>query len=172
MAIDENEMPILLDGQTLHKGENIFSRLWSHLLLEHPTNKFFPNAELQELVENIRKQKSGLLKAGGLAEMAAEQLSGQKKRFLETNLLAQQKILLGLLEWVESGAQATLAFKQKDSVQVKKEMLKSVNAFKLIREGQALATQTIFKDWYRGDRKMNLDRAEHITHEVHKLLNN
>ena len=35
-----------------------------------------------------------------------------------------------------------------------------------IRAGQALASRGQWKPWYRGDRKMNLGRAEDVTQNV------
>jgi hypothetical protein len=35
-----------------------------------------------------------------------------------------------------------------------------------IRAGQSLASRGQWKDWYRGDRKMNLAAAEKLTREV------
>jgi hypothetical protein len=126
--------------------------------------------QLNEWLDMVQRQRTGLQEAGRRAEDAVSMMDGQDRRFFEMNLMAQQKIILGLTSWVEAGIQATLAEHDGNRDDVRKHVRAAVEAFEMLRAGQQLAEQAHFEGWYRGDRKMNLQTSETATRRLHRAL--
>jgi hypothetical protein len=164
------DLPVLLDGQTLHRGERIFSKLWTHVLLDDPAHELDTDEELGESLSEVQEQIAGLEKAGTLGKVVRQNLTGDAKMFYEENFIAQWHILMGLEQWLEAGILATQAFKDNDRPELETQVNNAMEAFEMIRKGQALTSHGKWQGWYRGDRKMNLDRAGHITAELDRAL--
>ena len=143
-----------------------------HALIKDPATQLDDEKDLEHLIVSIRQQKANLIAAAEPEEQAHDALNGDAQWFFEVNYMTQRRIMLGLLEWVEHGAMATIHFQQGDLVKTRTDVDKAVAAFEMIRAGQSLSARGMWTDWYRGDRKMNLDRAEHMTLELQKALNN
>ncbi len=172
LSDNEQNLPFLLDGQTLHKGERLFSKLLTHVKIDNPVTTLYSPTELDSLIAAIERQKNGLVKAELLEKQVHDRLTGQEQRLFELNFMAQRRIMLGLLNWLQAGAEATIAFQEGNRQHGEQKIHRAIEAFEMIRDGQAFATQGLWKDWYYGDRKMNLGRAEHITREVARSLEN
>ena len=182
--IDERAgTPALLDGLTLHEGERLIARI-----LKPPSGtaappkapveslgRFMPGIRstgswpVPVLIERARTQRARLEKAAAAARAVALRLRPGGRAFFESNLVAQAGILAGLLAWTESVALAYQA-RDEDPKQAAAHLERALAAFRGIREAQALASRGPWKDWYRGDRKMNLNRAEKQTREAIALL--
>lgn len=156
-VVDETSgLPVLLDGQTLHAGERVFSRMLSPSRSDEPE-------DLNRLLALVQRQREAMEAAAAEAAAALASMKGTGRASFETNLVAQQKILLGLLRWLEAGIQAARAQSGAEAV---KQVQAALDGMKDARAGQALAARGAWKDWYRGDRKMNLDRAEALTRQL------
>lgn len=68
------------------------------------------------------------------------------------------------------GARAGRAQQQNAPGTVKTQFQAAMAGLATIRSGQALAAQGKWKDWYRGDRKMNLAAAEDLTRQLQAAL--
>jgi len=142
--------PALLDGLALHQGERIAQALLKGQPASAP-------------LDLIRQQLEALNLSIRLAEMARAKMSGAGREFFETNLLAQQRILCGILRWTEALALCAAA---KDRAEVARHLQAARDGIAEIRSGQALCTRGPWKNWYRGDRKMNINRAEQMTMQL------
>jgi hypothetical protein len=119
------------------------------------------------LLMHVLQQTDKLSRVEANVKNASTLLSGDTLTFLETNLLAQHKIMYGLSLWLELLLKAQLALEE-GNLQAGASHLSQAQAhFSLIREGQALGSRgEKWEQWYRGDRKMNLDAAEALTAEM------
>ena len=117
------------------------------------------------LLERVVSQKKGLLEADSLAQMVEQSL------FFKTDFVAHLKIILGLTAWLENSLKAKISAEKNDLVETKKYIQKGLEAFNLIKEGQQLKSQSEkWKNWYRGDKKMNLLSKEKLTEQVLEIL--
>jgi hypothetical protein len=150
---DARKTPALLDGLAMQAGTR---------LLESLAGGKKPTAAARWL-EQARRQRQGLEAAGREIDRAAARMDARARAFFDVNLAAQHKIMLGLTRWVEAAAEAVAA--QTPAARAGA-MAEAAKAFTVIRSGQALASTGEFRDWYRGDRKMNLDAAERLTRDA------
>jgi hypothetical protein len=182
--IDEQTgTPALLDGQTLAEGRRLLGQILKpeasppapSTPRSETLNRFFPamrpvgSWSVPELIERCRRQRLRMESALRLAASAANRLAGYRREFLESNLLAQGRILAGLLAWTESVA-AAWQQRETDPQAAAASLRRGLEAFRQIREAQALASRGRWRDWYRGDRKMNLGGAESQTWQALDLL--
>jgi hypothetical protein len=152
--VDEKKgTPQFLDGLALHAGTKVLTDLLAGKTDENAT----------ELLSRIRKQRAGLNEAGSIASEACAHMDAEGRHFFESNLISQQRILLGITKWLEAGLVASQASERGAKLSALKE---AQQALAIIRSGQALAARGEFRDWYRGDRKMNLAAAEQLTNRA------
>lgn len=117
---------------------------------------------------SVRRWGLSLL-AGAEIDSVLDQLDDAAKRLFENNLVAQYKILHGLLAWLEHCLEGGLALHKGQSADGAAKLREAKAAFAEIRQGQALASRGVWENWYRGDRKMNLGRAEDLTEKAIEL---
>ncbi len=153
-------LPVLLDGQILHAGQRVFSRLLSAVVVPSRSDE---TEDLNRLLSLVQRERAAMEAAAAEASAVRASLRGPGRALFETNLAAQQKILLGLLRWLEAGIRAARA---QSGAEALKYVEAALDGIKEVRGGQALASRGAWKDWYRGDRKMNLDRAEALTRQL------
>jgi hypothetical protein len=179
--------PILMDGQTNSLAAGILSELQLQLTdsIKYQVLLKKKNQETEEskwiksaigdmlsgdlshtaLLERVVSQKKGLLEADSLAQMVEQSL------FFKTDFVAHLKIILGLTAWLENSLKAKISAEKNDLVETKKYIRKGLEAFNLIKEGQQLKSQSEkWKNWYRGDKKMNLLSKEKLTEQVLEIL--
>jgi hypothetical protein len=179
--------PILMDGQTNSLAAGILSELQLQLTdsIKYQVLLKKKNQETEEskwiksaigdmlsgdlshtaLLERVVSQKKGLLEADSLAQMVEQSL------FFKTDFVAHLKIILGLTAWLENSLKAKISAEKNDLVETKKYIQKGLEAFNLIKEGQQLKSQSEkWKNWYRGDKKMNLLSKEKLTEQVLEIL--
>lgn len=173
-------IPSLLDGQTLHAGRRLLAEitdravLGSQLAAPRPGGKRLKvpgmsASEVAVLARKLRAQRERLERALNLAAPVASRLRSQHREFFESNLLAQAQILAGLCRWAEQIALARSSL-DSDRQAALDHLGQAVSSFEMVREGRSLASRGRWRDWYRGDRKMNLDRAEWETRQAIELL--
>jgi hypothetical protein len=175
--------PALLDGTTVSQGKRLMRRLLSRLNGEPdqvrnpgaaqpaPENlgRFLPNMPnpsaypIEELAELAGRQRRAVKAAGAQGDEALRRMLGANREFFENNFIAQQRMFAGLLGWLECAAQANLA---RDHSTLLEQVRRAAGYLAQVREAQALASRGRWKDWYRGDRKMNLAQAEQFTREA------
>lgn len=140
----------MLDGEWMHAGTRLAKALATRMEKGGASDgktasllkKLQPQVEMQHGVHFAANELVG-------------RLDGVAREFFETNLIAQNKIMLGLLRWVEHVAEADLALDDGDAAEVIRHIQATKEGTALIEAGKALASRGEFKDWYRGDRKMN-----------------
>ncbi len=176
--------PLLLDGLTLSTGKRFLNEV-NRMLASNSARAKLSQAKAEEwarqhipdmlageqdnplaLLSQMRKQRTAMEEVGKQANQIAEQLQGSSRLLLENNLIAQQKIMLGLVKWAEAAVSAALALEAGERVETQRRLAAAASAFAEIRAGQRLTTRGKWADWYRGDRKMNLPRAEELTRET------
>ena len=169
--------PDLLDGLALHEGERIVQAL----LKGNGDVLFTAAAESREfisrsfpqlrrtgeeppplLLRRVREQISRLDRALKIAEPL------KRDPFHSANLLGQARILRGICRWVEALAETSIAIREKRDP--KPHAAAALAAFDEVRAGQRLNTQGEWGQWYRGDKKMNLNRAEAWTRQFLEKL--
>jgi len=150
----------LLDGELVSAGTRVYSQVVSQAAKGEK-----PNApeRVRGLLASVESQRNALQKAGAGFDEILAKLSGDDRRFFETNLVAQHRIMTGLLDWVASACRASLALDKDDLHAAADHLAAGRDAMAVIRSGQALCSRGPWKDWYRGDRKMNLSAAEELT---------
>lgn len=125
---------------------------------------------LEEILHSVRQQLADLAKAQQVADEALTQLEGEAKTFFTANLLAQIEILSGLGVWLENCIQAKQATDAHDLQQTEVYLQQALAACTKMQKGQQLAAQGKWADWYRGDKKMNLQDVAQKTKEVLDVL--
>jgi hypothetical protein len=153
-----------MDGEILHLGERVTRLLGQRLaegqpLVNHPER-------VREKLARIERQLADVLAAGREADEVLARLEGADRRFFEANFVAQQQILVGLLEWTGHTLRAALALAEKGTDEAVEELQAALAAMERIARAQALATRGRWQHWYRGDKKMNLPRAREMTEKL------
>jgi hypothetical protein len=180
--------PLLLDGLTLGMGTRFLGEVkriseagGSGAKLSTPRAAEWARQHIPDMVageqddprrllQRMQEQRAALEEAGRTAAVVAAQLRGESRLFFENNLLAQQRIMLGLVKWADAAVRAGLAAEAGDRAEGGRQLQAALDAFAEIRAAQALTTRGKWADWYRGDRKMNLARAEELTRQVAALF--
>lgn len=186
---NQTGIPVLLDGQTLALGKRFLGEVekiaaagfkdtrlnklqTADWIRQHIPDMFAGNeADPRQLLAQLQTQRVRLEQTGNSAAVVSPQLSGTPKDFFTTNLIAQQQIVLGLVKWAEAAVQAALAAEVGKRDECGTHLQTAINAFAEIRSGQALAARGEWADWYRGDRKMNLNQAEALTRRLAQQIN-
>lgn len=150
----------LLDGELVSAGTRVYSQVVAQAAKSEKLND---PERVRELLGSVETQRNSLQKAGADFEAILAKLSSDDRRIFETNLVAQHRIMTGLLDWVASACRASLALDQNDWKAAADHLAAGRDAMTMIRSGQALCSRGSWKDWYRGDRKMNLSAAEELT---------
>lgn len=120
------------------------------------------------LLRKLQPQMEGQQGVGLAASEVAAGLEGVAREFFENNLIAQHRIFLGLLRWVEHVAEADLALDAGELEEAIRHLQATKEATALIDSGKALASRGEFEDWYRGDRKMNCDQLKEWSAKLEK----
>ena len=147
LADPETGKRAMLDGEWMHAATRLAKSLATRLEKGGKSD-----GKTAGLLKKLRPQHRQVEQA---AQCGADrgQARRQSRELFENNLMAQHKILLGLLRWVDHVAEAGLAL---DERQVAVPALQAhEGSAALIDAGKALASRGEFQDWYRGDRKMN-----------------
>jgi len=148
----------MLDGEWKAAGARLATALLARLEKGGKSS-----GTAKELLNKLRPQLETQYRVGREARELLPRLDGEAREFFENNLVAQHKIMLGLLQFAESVAQADLALDAGDVEEVKRHIQATKEATALIEAGKALASRGEFKDWYRGDRKMNCAQLNELS---------
>jgi len=152
----------LLDGECVHTGVRLAKTLAARLEKGgKPGGK--SDGKTAGLLKRVQVQRAQVEQAGAEAESIAARLDGSSRALFESNYLAQHKIMLGLLRWVEHVAEASSALDAGDRPAVSRHVQALREPLALIDAGKSLASRGEFQDWYRGDRKMNLPQLSEWT---------
>jgi len=174
--------PDLLDGIALHEGERIIGALLSRKnesLYTASKRESFDGAarSFNHLRSNGEEAPPALLKrlerqiANLDAVLAdASRLPLADRELFDANLVGQARILRGICQWTAALARTSSALKSGSADQAKRHAREAMEAFSEIRAGQSLNTHGQWADWYRGDRKMNLNRALDQTRKLAEVL--
>lgn len=167
---DENTRH-LLDGEIVNKGKRHLAQVLKSL--EAGDRRIFESPEnVERLVADLRQHRQSIEAAGAEADAVLAGLAGDDRRFFQVNFVVQQQILLGLIEWFENVALASLALEQQDFTEAVARLETGQAAWERVRSAQALASEGKWEHWYRGDRKMNLKAAEEATAKLLAAVRN
>ncbi|MBM3815003.1 MAG: hypothetical protein FJW20_25565 [Acidimicrobiia bacterium] len=169
--------PALLDGTSLAQGRRLFAALLRRLQgkgeparpPEESLLRFLPSMPnpsaypLPKLLDAVVRQRRAVEAAGHNSGTIAQRLNAADREFFESNFMAQQKMFAGILGWLECAVRANMTA---DRAEIASLARRAAGEFERIRTGQRLASRGEWRDWYRGDRKMNLAPAEKVTQEV------
>ncbi len=148
----------MLDGEWKHAD----ARLATDLLARLEKGGKSAN-KTKELLEKLRPQLEIQHQVARETSELLPRLEGESREFFENNLVAQHKIMLGLLRFAEAVLEAHLALDVGEEDAVKRHIQATKEATALIEDGKALAGRGEFKDWYRGDRKMNCAQLNELS---------
>lgn len=174
----ERNVVFLLDGQMRIRGRGLISNLSKRIKepqkYKKNTENFYDSRvgeiTFKEFAEKLTIQKEGIQKAGELGEEVRNKLKGQSLSFFEVNFIAQQNILMGIINWLDALLKATKAEDMGNRDETVKALEEAVKAFELVHSGKALASRgEKWENWYRGDTKMNMDNVEKLTLELLEL---
>lgn len=143
----------MLDGEWMHAGLRLAKYLAGRLEKGGKSD-----GKTMGILRQLRVQRGIQEEVGFGADQIAPRLKAGDREFFESNLVAQHRIMLGLLRWVEHVAEADLALDGGDADAVGRHIKATREAIGLLESGKALASRGEFKDWYRGDRKMDCVR--------------
>lgn len=155
----------MLDGEWMHAGVRLAKSLAARMEKGGKSD-----GKGAGLLKELRPQLGTQYGVGGAANELAGRLEGGAREFFENNLIAQHKIMYGLLRWVEHVAEADVALDGGDVAEVTRHIQATKEATALIEAGKALASRGEFKDWYRGDRKMNCQQLNEWTAKLEAAL--
>lgn len=188
---DAQPVPFLLDGQLRRKGLDALTNLllsatdpdslqrlrqkqaaadggWSGYISDmHP-----PYAGPAELQTKLEVQQLGFRMAQTLAIAAAAGMNPQQKILLETNLKSHLGLMTGLGAWLTNILEAQSAYDQNRGDEAVLRLEKAVAAFTDIKAALATNAEGKWRNWYRGDKKMNLTAMETQTARVLAALKN
>jgi hypothetical protein len=155
----------LLDGEWMSAGVKLAKALATRM---EKVSK--SDGKTAGLLKKLRPQLDMQRGVGVKAEELAGRLDGETRTFFENNLMAQHKIMLGLLCWVEHVAEADLALDAGEAAEATRHIQATKEGLALIASGKALASRGEFADWYRGDRKMNCAQLNELTAQLEAAL--
>ena len=177
--------PDLLDGIALHEGERIVAGMLAgknDTLYQRKTGEGFDGAARSfghvrsageeappELLNRLTKQLANL--DGVLADADKLHIKDAAARELfEANLVGQVRVMRGICRWTAALARTSVALRGDQREEAERQSRLALAAFDEIRAGQALQTRGQWVDWYRGDRKMNLNRALEQTRKLTEVF--
>jgi len=155
----------LLDGEVVHRGRRFLGQMRTRMKQAKPRPWDDPE-RIGSLLDQVRTQRAAVEAAGADAGDVLALLEGTERAFFETNFVAQQTIMRGLLRWLESCLAAGLSLQDGDRAGAATHLEAALAGMETVRQGQALASRGRWEHWYRGDRKMNLAGAEQLTRDV------
>jgi hypothetical protein len=159
----------MLDGELIAAGKKFYASLLQHAA--KPRAAWDDPQKIHSLLAKVERQRVAVEKAGAGVADVLPKLQDSERAFFEVNFVAQQRILLGLVRWLENGLQAGLAMQAGDRRKVTAHVTAAQAAIADIRAAQKLATRGPWENWYRGDKKMNIGEAERLTNELANLVN-
>lgn len=127
--------------------------------------------DTEALLKRVVAQKSAHQRADSLARLAIPHLTADERKFLESNLMSSLDLMLGLETWLEAVLHARIAAGSSQMADVEANLKRAVAAFDQMQRGQQRVATGKWKDWYRGDKKMNLTECRTITVNARELLN-
>jgi hypothetical protein len=123
------------------------------------------------LLAKLMQQKQAHLRADSLATLVLLRLSKAQQQFFQTDFMASSKIIIGLETWLEKTLQAKMAADANNLSHCKDYLKQAKQAFSLINQGKEFKSEDPkWEHWYRGDKKMNLNRKEMLTNEVKEKI--
>ena len=179
-----------LDGETIHAGKAVFRSILASLQGKPAPQKKGRKAPAKPAVDHsrdygtikvhdqkssgnvslVQRQRAAVDEAGTGAPAVLARLGGAERNLFESNFVAQQRMMLGLLKWLESGLLAAEAHNAGNRAQLAVHVAAAEAAIAEIRAAQGLATQGSWEAWYRGERKMNIAEAEQLTRDVSQAV--
>lgn len=131
----------------------------------HPAAKskeeWLQKAQMQELAFGGIISRSVQLEAG---------LSAEEWAFLQSNLIAHAYFMKGMSRRLEYIAKAWLALDKDNTNDCSKNLELAKECFSDFRIAKILCSQGKWSDWYRGDKKMNLERGETDLNTIIQLI--
>lgn len=185
--------PALMDGQTVHTGNSLlrelkliitdsvqYAALQEKKKQESEESKWIKTAladmhtefnNTSQLLESVRMQLGGLQQADSLSKLVLPKLTPSQKAFFESNFLSHLNIIVGLQEWLQAIAQAKLATEKGNRKESAKWLQQALKSFDRIEAGMQLNSKgDKWKQWYRGDKKMNLAARRRLTENLFEDL--
>ncbi len=135
------DTPNLIDGQVRREGEACL-RTW---LEGAPTSRWAPAPD------EVRSQLARLELAASGIDRILSQLNPVQLHQFETHFLAPYHLLRGLLRWLDAAMRGDAGLLRAGWAE--------------IEQGQAFVARGKWRDWYRGDLKMDLETARSLTEQ-------
>ncbi len=191
---DSQKVPMLLDGQIRSFARTLLSDLKKQLAdpvkyereqkaggqnknIVHDPNlaisdmhpKPKDNGELLEKAM-LQKKNHGAALEKGLAFV--QQLNPEEQELLNTNIISHLKIMIGLEDWLIAILKTKNAWNDGDKEEARAAIQEALNAFTTIRDGQHFHVKgEKWENWYRGEKKMNINDCEALTNQIALLIN-
>lgn len=154
----------MLDGEV-----NRLGRRFTGILKDRFSSKrdMLDNPQkVRDRIQQVEEQLAKLDKVLEPMEKLLATLEGEKVRFFEENFVSWYHIMRGLLVWLDESSKAGLALEQGQKQNALDHLQQALDGMNEVRKGQRLTSQGHWQHFYRGDRKMNLDRSESLTKEL------
>ncbi len=117
-------------------------------------------------------QDSVLSLAMGKAQAAIQNKNIKNRAFLENNLVSQIKIMQYLTGSVTGTSKAVISLQGKDLGSAKKHLQEASGKFYLYQEAVGLNSRGKWKNWYRGEKKLNIKQMQNDMEETLGQLHN
>ncbi len=162
---------VIESGAIVKKKKDVFGKeqtdaFWKSLAKMHPGGRL----TTKQILEQASIQDSILSLAAVKTENALSKLCGDEKMFLENNLLAHIKFMQCLSRWVVESSNARIAIENRDLKSTEKHLKNALNSYKLYEEAVGLCSRGKWRNWYRKEKKINVNHIKQVNEEVLNLI--
>lgn len=158
----------LLDGATLHKGEQAL-RLITDLLVGKPAGQIHwrpAEAGLALLRPWAASMAQRFTAVAERIAAAIPSIRADRRPFATAHLLVQARTMAAIAGWCLQVCDAAMAMLARDQAAAAEALSAAAAALEAGISQRAVAATGIWEGWYRGDRKMNLPRTLQQTRQT------
>jgi hypothetical protein len=191
---DNTGVPMLMDGQSRSAGISNLRKIQRYIedrekyleeerrtsakttveqqwARKHLSAMAFPPLEPEAYHQKVMKQRRALARAIHSAETLLPLLSEDEYSFFSSDLQASVLMMSGLTKWLDHILRARKALEEDNTAYAAEHLEMALIAFDDVIDARFLRMRGKWKNWYRGDKKVNLRNAEKITTETIQILN-
>lgn len=126
-------------------------RIWRQFL----SDMHFEKGTFPERLAHISKQSANFENAVAEIEKSLPNLQEPSRKFLRTNLLSHALIMRACSDIYKHSTSSVIALSKRDCAAAQAELDKALEAFGYFDRAKEINTEGGWKNWYRGELKMN-----------------
>ena len=128
-------------------------RIWRQFL----SDMHFEKGTFPERLAHIKKQSENFENAVSEIEKSLDAMQKPSRQFLHTNLLSHALIMRACSDIYMHSTSAVIALSERNFAAAQSELDKALEAFAHFDRAKEINTDGEWKNWYRGELKMNFD---------------